>query len=357
MAGIAGLIVSAVGTAVTLVSFSLDQIPTSDSETATVSYVIANDGANGDLTSAGGNKPDLRMWDETGEFIAIETQDDEYCGEGWTTCSTDVGTLEAPTYTLFTGNDDAICIAWAGISFPGGNQKFGFHPGQWAHACSNYEDGGGGGKWYYAGTSVPGLDENVETVYCAWVDRDGDIETTGFQVHWPEFDGEQSEEQSMSYYCDNRPPVDFREEEDPSTIWRWNRKRSLLSGAPSLGRSLSQAQEAPPGERKRSRKRRTGCGLPNRFERDRRLIKSYRAHHRASELCDPNGNAVGQSFVSYVERMFCHMPTKTLYPFCEDVTDGACWSDAENRITAKGDRISVENLPDMSHINRTIVWE
>ncbi|GAB1319680.1 hypothetical protein MFIFM68171_09890 [Madurella fahalii] len=192
MSGVLGLIVFTLGTAVTIVSYSQDQIPTSDSGTAAVSYVIANDGANGDLTSAGGNKPDIQMWDETGEFIAIETQDDEYSEEGWTTYTTDVSTREAPTYTLFTGNDDAICIAWAGISFPGGDQKFGFHPGQWAYACSNYGNGDGGGMRtrYYAGTSVLGLDENEETVYCAWVDRNGDMETTGFQVHWPEFDGQ-----------------------------------------------------------------------------------------------------------------------------------------------------------------------
>lgn len=141
----AGTVISLIGTGVTILSFLLDNVPSSSGGEAKVSYTIANDGANGDLTGAGGDLPDLRMWDETAEFLGITTQDNTNCGEGYTTCTTSVSTNEAPTYTLFTGNDDAICIAWTGISFPGGNQKFGFHPGQWAHGCSQY--GNGGGKW------------------------------------------------------------------------------------------------------------------------------------------------------------------------------------------------------------------
>ncbi|KAK3299856.1 uncharacterized protein B0H64DRAFT_447811 [Chaetomium fimeti] len=338
-----GLVVSIIGTGVSILSFLLGQIPSSDSGTATVSYVIANDGANGDLTGAGGHKPDVRMWDQTAEFLGITTQDGDNCGEGWTTCTTDVSTREAPVYTLFTGNDDAICIAWTGISFPGGNQKFGFHPGQWARGCDIY--GNGGGAWYYAGTTVPGLNDNEHTVYCAWVDGNGDVETTGFQVHWPEFDGSQSDARDISYYCDNQSPVSFRTEPDPSTIWTWQRKRNIITNTASAG----------PG-REATRKRQAQR-LGSTFENDPRIIKSRRAQHSASELCDPNGKAAGQSFVSYAERMFCHMPTKTLYPFCEDVAEGACWSDADNAVTAKGSSAFRMRLPDMSHINKTIVWE
>jgi len=337
----AGTIISIIGTGITLLSFLLDSVPDTSGGEAKVSYVIANDGANGDLEGAGGNLPDLRMWDETAEFLGITTEDNSDCGEGYTTCTSTVSTNEAPTYTLFTGNDDAICIAWTGIAFPGGNQKFGFHPGQWAYGCSQY--GNGGGTWYYAGTSVPGINEADETVYCAWLDSNGDVETTGFQVHWPEFE-EGAGMKDIGYYCDNNPPVNFRTENDPSDIKYWTMKRDLFSSSPSVGRSEG---AAPKANKKR---------LSAVFENDPRVFKSHRAHHPASKLCDPNGGAAGQSFVSYAEKKFCHMPTKTLYGFCEDVDSGACWDDAANAVIAKGDNLRIQ-VPDMSHISKTVVWE
>ena len=36
---------------------------------------------------------------------------------------------------------------------------------------------------YYAAQKVPGI-KNEDEVFCAWVDKNGDVETTGFQVHW-----------------------------------------------------------------------------------------------------------------------------------------------------------------------------
>lgn len=132
-------LISVIGTAVTLLSFLTSQIPSGPNE-AEISYVIANDGAHGSLTSAGGDMPDVRMWDETAEFLGGH-YDPGHCSEGFTTCTTKVNTQEAVTYTLFTGNTDAICIPWTGLSWAGGQKKYGFHPGNWAHACNS-------GAWY-----------------------------------------------------------------------------------------------------------------------------------------------------------------------------------------------------------------
>lgn len=136
-----GTIISVIGTGVTLLSFLLDSVPDAP-DGAKISYIIANDGANGDLTGAGGDMPDMRLWDETGEFLGINA-DPGGCGEGATNCETEVDTQEAPTYALFTGNDDAICIAWTGMNWSGQQKKFGFHPGNWAHACdyTSYNSG------------------------------------------------------------------------------------------------------------------------------------------------------------------------------------------------------------------------
>jgi hypothetical protein len=127
-------IISVIGTGITLLSFLLDNVPDGEDQ-AKLSYIIANDGAGGDLSNAGGDLPDVRLWDDTGEFLSA-SYDPGYCGEGVTTCTTDVNTQEAPTYALFTGNNDAICIAWTGLSWAGRQKKYGFHPGNWAHACA-----------------------------------------------------------------------------------------------------------------------------------------------------------------------------------------------------------------------------
>lgn len=220
---------------------------------------------------------------------------------------------------------------------------------------------------YYAGTSVPGLDYDRETIYCAWVDKDGDTETTGFQVHWPEYDGEAATLEEISYYCDNKPPVCFRTDYDPSTVWYWT-PEGILSD-PAASPNATESPPAPVGDQggtchssNRGRHRgKHGAGKRRRklgevFASDTRIIKSRRPKHSAAELCNPNRKAAGQNFVSYAEKQFCYMPTKTLFPFCELIEHGPCWDDRTNRIVAKGLATS-QDVPSLSHINKTIIWE
>ncbi|KAF4840153.1 hypothetical protein CGCSCA4_v010632 [Colletotrichum siamense] len=347
-------IISVIGTGITLLSFLLDNVPSGDEQTK-LSYIIANDGANGDLSSAGGDLPDVRLWDETAEFLGAN-YDDGYCGEGVTTCTTDVDTQEAATYTLFSGNNDAICIAWTGLSWAGGQKKYGFHPGNWAHACD--QTSFNNGYWYYAGTQVPGISYE-DDVFCAWVDKDGDIPTTGFQVHWPEFDGDNSQQQNLDYYCREQPPVWFHTESDPGSIFHWTQKRDLFARDPSIKMSPAANLRAN-GERNQQQreeaKRAQGEHLAKRFEKDPRIIKSHWAKHLATELCNPDGHAAGQSFVSYEEKKFCHMPTKTVYSFCETTDEGVCWSDADNKVVVRDPTTARLPAPDMGHVSKIIVW-
>ncbi|KAM0276580.1 hypothetical protein ACHAQH_006585 [Verticillium albo-atrum] len=342
-------IISVIGTGITLLSFLLDNVPDGQDQ-AKVSYIIANDGANGDLVDAGGDLPDVRLWDETAEFLG-GSYDPGYCDEGVTTCATDVNTQEAATYTLFSGNNDAICIAWAGLSWAGGQKKYGFHPGNWAYACDQTPHNNG--WWYYAGTQVPGINF-ADDVFCAWVDGDGDIPTTGFQVHWPEFDGDNSPQRDLDYYCGQNPPVYFHTERDPNTVHYWVQRRNVFSEHPSV--ATSPASDAP--ERKRSEAMaRQGERLAKRLEKDTRIIKSRMAKHKATVLCDPTQHSAGPSFVSYAEEKFCYMPTKSVFSFCAAVSSGACWSDDNNKVIFKGGEEHRLEVPDLSHIEKVILWE
>ncbi|KNG47607.1 hypothetical protein TW65_05646 [Stemphylium lycopersici] len=334
-------VISIIGTAVTVLTYALGKIPDGPDQAKT-SYIIANDGANGDLSNAGGDLPDLRHFDETAEFIGATAKSiltcRSYCDEGYTTCTTDVNTQEAVSYTLFTANNDAICIAWTGVAWAGGQKKYSFHPGNWAYAC-NVSPYTSGGAWYYAGQVVPGIDY-PDQVYCAWLDADGDLETTGISVHWPEFDADQSIQQDRDYYCTSNVPVEYHTEPDPSMILPAGR-RTRRHG------SLNGRQE-------------NNSTRMEKFAQDPRLIKSHFANHAATELCDHSLKAAGQSFVSYAEKKFCYMPTKTLYDFCEDVESGACWSDETNKVITKngGNNVlsNVLSVPDLSHINNVIEW-
>lgn len=342
-------IISVIGTAVSILSLILSEVPKDPSQ-AKVSYIIANDHGKGDLNNGGGDLPDVRLWDETAEYLG-GSFDPGYCNEGATDCTTSVNTNQGASYTLFTGNDDAICISWTGMAWAGGHSKFGFHPGNWAYACNQH--GGNAGSWYYASQIVPGI-KYPDEVYCAWVDKNGDVPTTGFQVHWPEFDHSKSDPKDLDYYCNNDPPVYFHQDHDPSSIKYWVLgRRDMFSRSPSEGVSPVATIRDDRNVRSRADADKRAA---DKFRDDPRLIKSYYENHTASRLCDKSLKAAGQSFVSYTESKFCFMPTKTLYDFCENVEDGPCWDDAANNVTVKGSAESRLSLPDLSHITKTIVW-
>lgn len=361
-------LISVIGTAVTVLSFFLTLEENHDND-ARVKYIIANDGAHGHLTAAGGGLPDLRMFDETAEFLGA-AYDPGTCDEGSTICKTYVNTPEAVTYTLFTGNDNAICIPWVGLTWAGGQRDFGFHPGQWAHAC----DAGGYGTdgwWcvypgdhrdliltiarYYAGQVVPGIKEKDE-VYCAWIDKNGDVPTTGFQVHWPEFDKNVSPKNNLGYYCNSRPPVNFVTDYEPRGIYYWepNEDRLAISGVSDTTPAVRKTNATEPGPSKSQGRRRSNPPMG-----DTRIVKSHFPVHRATELCDPTLKAAGPSFVSYAEKQFCYMTTKDLFPFCDTIDSGTCWSDEANKVVVQNGEESIVadfSLPDLSHVKDIVVW-
>ena len=88
-------IISAIGTSVDFLGFVLENVPQLGNS-ANVRYMIATDGANGDLSNAEGHLPDLRMWYETGEFLGGH-YDPGYCRQGHTTCVTAVDTPKVVT--------------------------------------------------------------------------------------------------------------------------------------------------------------------------------------------------------------------------------------------------------------------
>lgn len=115
--------IGVIGSAITIFNFATDLFPSPDTNNVMYRLVIGNDGATGPyggvLSNAGGNKPDVRAWDPTGQFLGIETNDNNKCNEGNRVCDTKIdGVNQTPDYTLFTANNDALCISVAKTTYP-----------------------------------------------------------------------------------------------------------------------------------------------------------------------------------------------------------------------------------------------
>jgi hypothetical protein len=173
-----------------------------------------------------------------------------------------------------------------------------------------------------------------ETVKCAWLDGDGDQSTTGIQIHWPEFDGNGNAAQDGAYYCENNPSMRFLTEDEPTEITFWTPARRMFARDPSVATSSSSSAD-PAVEKQRRAADDQYRRLRRQMADDDRLVKSKKAVHSATTLCEA-ARSVGPDFVSLDERKFCEMGSKTVYDFCEEAEAGSeCWDDENNVLVSK----------------------
>lgn len=131
-----GVIAGALG----IFGFMQNQVDRAGKDDLVFSFKIGLDGAHGPgtppLTEAGGNLPDIRVFDNQGNFLGMATNDRNKCESGEDNCLAKVpGPIkQQPSYALFTANDDALCVAWASVTYPGGD-KYGW-VGNWAKECN-----------------------------------------------------------------------------------------------------------------------------------------------------------------------------------------------------------------------------
>lgn len=120
-----------------------DKVNTDNSAATTAHIRIAvgldRDGA---LNGAGGDLPDARLFNNYGEYLGIVADPGHPVGDGSTgdfTVKQSNG--QQAYYTLFSANDDAICIAYAYMIWAGegSGSQYGM-VGTFGHEC--------GGSWY-----------------------------------------------------------------------------------------------------------------------------------------------------------------------------------------------------------------
>ncbi len=121
-----------------ILQFGVDNFPEQKAVGSSVRVTVGLD-TQGGLDNAGGDLPDVRLFNEAGDFIGIETDPGkvEDGGFGDITIDHKGDSTQQPTYALFSANKDAICIAYVSITWPS-NEKYSW-VGDWGHEC--------GGSW------------------------------------------------------------------------------------------------------------------------------------------------------------------------------------------------------------------
>ncbi|KAK9439762.1 hypothetical protein VB005_04377 [Metarhizium brunneum] len=165
--------------ALTIFSFGLTELRQVPSNRLDLSLKIGLNGAKapfgetpvpskeGGLASAGG-KIDIAVYDNQGNKIGetLPSRDNHnLCGDGADDCRPVVEMYQnkQPSYTLFMGQGDGICIAAATVTYPGGD-KYGW-VGNWAREC--------GAEWYYSDIDARTTNGSTKLI-CAWLDSDDD---------------------------------------------------------------------------------------------------------------------------------------------------------------------------------------
>lgn len=127
--GVIGVISGILGIA----QFGMDKFAAPDSSGSVVRFQVALD-SDGGLSNAGGDIPDIRLFNEVGEFLGGR-YDPGFVEDG--TTSSDVRVKQKSehqaTYALFSANDNAVCLAYISIIWPD-EQKYGWL-GSWGRQC------------------------------------------------------------------------------------------------------------------------------------------------------------------------------------------------------------------------------
>ncbi|KAM7196786.1 hypothetical protein V8F33_005905 [Rhypophila sp. PSN 637] len=238
----------------------------------------------GGLNGAGGHAPDIRVWNQAVEFLGARYDPGKVASGSFRDVTVNLKKPNQPTYALFTGNDDAVCIAYITNSWADG-QKYAW-VGNWAETCQQ--------DWYYSNIVLDG-----KSLSCAWIDRNGDVATTGFQMRIHEFADD-----------------DGNRGKDATTA-----PKRGIEGPDEL---LSAVAVGPvkPGNEKRKRL----IGTRPYFN-ETRLVRSSHPEHSAVRLCESQ-SSLGPDLVSLHEGKYCDMSTREVLPLCGPGVTGDCFDDS-----------------------------
>ncbi|KAK7754166.1 hypothetical protein SLS62_003743 [Diatrype stigma] len=300
-----------------------------------------NDGMN-----MGGRSPDARMWDSQCRFPTAGLRlglNPIKPGEILKTEMAQQGQVQFP-WTLFSGNDDAVCLSWTAVTWP--DQSAYVWSGDWARVCRRH--------WYYSGTFLQGTDRKPA---CQWIDLDGDTPETGFSLHWPSFTMDREKmptdkihiERLRQTICNGGAYMSHKEWDphtascDPrweetdiynDTLWRPDGSRNPATlpkrkgkkkwtdeNTKEIGGHMSKGFGYLPPKRPRPQLARRSR---QKHLFDSALVVTDDPTHSAEELCD-HPDSRGPNLVNIHEGRYCHMVDKSLWPTCSGNTSTNCF--------------------------------
>lgn len=320
---------------------------------------MTNDGGGMNMA---GRAPDIRVWDAQCHFPTAGLRlglNAIKPGEILKTEMVQQGQVQFP-WTLFSGNDDAVCLAWAAVTWPENSAYV--WTGDWARACRRH--------WYYSNAYLQGTDRKPA---CQWIDLDGNTPETGFSVHWPSFTMVPEKVPTEKVYIDrvkynicHGGAYMSHKEYDPHTAscdadWApvdiyddalWNpdgsRKHngteppswsSRISDSLSKGLGLLPSSRTHPRPHRRSRPARRSR---QNYLHDSALVVTDDPTHSAEELCG-HPDSRGPNLVNVHEGRYCHMVDKSLWPVCSPETASNCFDRDAQVLMVEG--LSERGLP------------
>jgi hypothetical protein len=316
-----------------IVQFGMDNFGGDDGTVnSVIKIAVGLDG--GGLTNAGGDLPDVRLFNEFGEFLGMSADpgsiDDGSTGEIKVRHKDDLG--QQATYTLFSANDNAICIGMATITWPDGS-NWGW-TAQWADPCK--------ASWFFSNLRFKGA---ADDPICMWIDANGDQPHTGFQIHWPSWapeappdlrapEDKKGTSLTEEQLCFSGPPFQLKTERDPRGIvvappkQHFAKRRGRTRGASGQmtarnNETAINRNQAPPKKPYRP------------WYRDQ-LVVDYNPARSVKRLCNSDTSA-GPDFANYAQGLFCSMEDKVIYPFCDGVgTITQCFDTGAQEVVLRG---------------------
>ncbi|KAI1459464.1 hypothetical protein F4805DRAFT_63649 [Annulohypoxylon moriforme] len=323
-----GLISGALG----IIQFGIDNFPEPKSVDSVVRITVGLD-TNGGLDNAGGDLPDVRLYNEAGEYLGLSKDPGGIQDGGFAdvTVSHEGDSTQQPTYTLFSANKNAICIAYATITLPS-QDKYSW-VGDWGRQC--------GASWYYSHVYIGSTGVTPD---CMWIDSNNDQPQTGFQLHWPEFyvkNGDnlpsdpKEQTDKINYFCSQQPAFkyyNYATDPDPRSITAWPITNPRSEPFTSYG----------PAKHAESAKFRRGTHYPRQSSNttatnphENRLVISNSKQHTADGLCSSD-TSYGPDFVNTAAGTFCRMSDKKQFPVCSKTVTDNCFNTDSKQLIVNG---------------------
>ena len=304
--------------------FAQDQMPSrTDNPADTSSLRVHLGGGAGTVPNAGGSLGAIKVYNEDQTIIGAGSGDGPICMGSFQdiTITQGYGPGQQPTYVQISGTDDGVCIAYLIQTWPDGTQRGWL--GDMGQAC--------GATWGYSNVIV-GTNHKPA---CTWLDQDHTgILSGSMQIHMQDFTNLTTDYSTdPAHYC-SWPAMYFEARTEDTGL-----PDNQLWGAPASSAIATAATTTitpTPAKRgllvkRRQRKRSTKLAGT--------IVGSHHEAHSAIKLCQSE-TSHGSDFVSFTERVFCDMDTKTAWPLCEKSLNDECYDWEIHALVEKGGKMT-----------------